>query len=161
MSPTDPKDPRFRPFRAASWAIYLVVAVGFSGLIIFSVFKSVIAMTPDRPEPAGQALSAAECVGQARGLLERLETQRRAFSEADATKADRRFLEFRTGWLAEKRVLESRCALGDPGRKKLADVFGELERLLDHTTTSSVQFSGAVAPTLEAVRKGLDEAAGP
>jgi hypothetical protein len=161
MSPTDPKDPRFRPFRGAAWAVYLVVAVGFSALIIFSVFKSVIAMTPDRPTPAGQALPAADCLVKARGLLDRLEAQRQAFAEGDATKADRRFLEFRTNWLTEKRVVEAQCALDDPGREKLAAVFADLERLLDHTTTSSVQFSGAVAPTLEAVRRGLDEAARP
>jgi len=159
MSPTDPRDPRFRPFRAAAWAVYLVVAVGFSALIVFSVFRSVIAMSPERPAARGQALSPAECVEAARGLLERLDAQRRAFSDPDARKADQRFLEFRTGWLSDKRALEARCALEDPGRRKLARAFGELEQLLDHTTTSSVQFAGAVAPTLEALRTELNEAA--
>lgn len=158
MSAPDPKDPRYRPFRTAAWALYLVVAVGFSALVVYSVFRSVVAMTPDHPTPSGQALPVAECTAQARALLERLDGQRRDFSKEEATKADQRFLVFRDGWLQDKRALESKCALGDPGREKLSRAFDELERLLDLYTTSSVQYAGGVGPTVETLRKKLDEA---
>lgn len=159
MNAPDPRDPRFRPFRTAAWAVYLVVAVGFSSLIVYSVFKSVVSMTPDRPAAAGQALPVAACVTSLRGLADELDAQRNAFSKADARQADQRFLEFRVGWLTRKRALEAQCAIGDPSREKLSDAFDELERLMDLTTTSSVQFSGAIGPVLESFRERLDETA--
>jgi hypothetical protein len=159
MSTVDPKDPRFRPFRIAAWALYLLVVVGFSSLVVFSVFKSVVAMTPDRPAPAAHARPISECAAGARTLIERLEAQRRAFSEAEPTKADQRFLEFRVAWLKDMRALEAQCALREPGRQKLAAAFSELERLVDLYTTTSVQFAGAVAPTLEALQRHLDDVA--
>ncbi|MEW6430964.1 MAG: hypothetical protein AB1730_05590 [Myxococcota bacterium] len=158
MSVPEPKDPRFRPFRTAAWGLYLVVAVGFSSLVVYSVFRSVVAMTPKRPAASGQALPVPECVAQARALLDRLDAQRRDFSQPAATRADQRFLGFRDGWLKDKRALEARCGLEDPGREKLTEAFDELERLLDLYTTSSVQYAGAVAPTLESLRERLDEA---
>ena len=159
MSAPDPKDPRFRPFRTAAWALYLVVAVGFSSLVIYSVFRSVVAMTPDRPAPAGQALPVADCTAQARALLDRLDAQSRDFSQPAATKADQRFLAFRDTWLRDKRALEARCGMGDPGREKLTAALDELEKLLDLYTTTSVQYAGAVGPTVESLRQRLDEAA--
>lgn len=159
MTAPDPRDPRFRPFRTAAWAVYLTVAVGFSALIVYSVFKSVVSMTPDRPAAAGEALPVADCVRSLRGLADELDAQRHAFSRADARQADQRFLEFRVGWLTRKRALEVQCATAAPGRAKLAGAFDELERLMDLTTTSSVQFSGAIAPTLESFRERLGEAA--
>ena len=48
----DPKDPQFRPYRAVSLGVYLVFTIGFSCLIIFSVYRSVLQMTPDRPPAA-------------------------------------------------------------------------------------------------------------
>lgn len=159
MSAPDPKDPRFRPFRTAAWALYLLVAVGFSALVIYSVFRSVVAMTPRRPAPAGQALPVTECVEQARALLDRLDAQPRDFSQPAATKADQRFLAFRGTWLQDKRTLESRCGIGEAGREKLTAAFDELEKLLDLYTTTSVQYAGAVGPTVESLRQRLDDAA--
>ncbi|MEW5740472.1 MAG: hypothetical protein AB1938_16210 [Myxococcota bacterium] len=158
MSTADPKDPRFRPYRTVAWALYLLLAVGFSSLVVFSVFKSVFAMTPDRPEPSGQALPVVQCTAGARALIDRLEVQRRGFSDNEPTKADQRFLEFRVGWLKDKRALEAQCGLSEPGREKLSAAFGKLERLVDLYTTASVQYAGAVAPTLEALKRDLDEA---
>jgi hypothetical protein len=159
MSPPDSRDPRFRRFRTAAWALYFMVAVGFSSLVIYSVFRSVVAMSPGRPAFAGQVLPVAECTAQARDLLERLDAQRRDFFQPPATEADRRFLAFRGTWLEDKRALEARCGMGKPGREKLAAVLDELERLLDLYTTSSVQYAGAVGPTVESLRRRLDEAA--
>lgn len=149
-------DPRFRPFRAASWVLYLVVSVGFSGLIIFSVFSSVLRMTPARPAEGPDVLTEAQCVAGARALFVELDLARRGQSEGAATQADRRFLDFRNDWLVRKRRLEAGCALSHPDRKPLRELLASLEVVLDLYTTSSVQFASAVGPAVERFREQLE-----
>ena len=143
----DPKDPRFRAFRAVSLGVYLVVTIGFSSLIIFSVYSSVLRMTPDRP-PASDVQPEADCLKGARALFSELEEQRKLQGlEADVRHSDQRFLQFRVEWLKRKRALESHCAL--ESRENVRDAFSSLDRVLDLYTTASVQFSGAVGPTVD------------
>jgi hypothetical protein len=156
--PAPPIDPRLRPFRAAAWAVYLLVAVGFSGLIVFSVFRSVLAMTPERPSASGPLLPVGDCVLELRALVDRLDAQRQDFSRPPATDADQRFLAFRGAWLGDKRALEARCGPGAPGREPLGRAFDDLERLLELSATSSVQFAGGVGPTFDALRERLEQA---
>lgn len=157
MSAPPPKDPRFRPFRAVSWAVYLVVAVGFSSLIIYSVFRSVLNMTPSRPPSGGPLLAEAECVTRARALFDELERERRALTEVAPTRqADQRFLKFRVDWHTRQQQLESQCAAGE--RPRLKRAFATLDRLLDLYTTATVQFSGAVGPAVDELRRQLDGA---
>ncbi len=151
---SDPKEPRLRPFRGAAWALYLTFAVGFSGLIIFSVFKSVLKMTPGHPETA-QVVSEAECLRDARGLFVELEQYRKDYASApDVTHADARFLKFRVSWLERERALEARCAV--ESRPSLKAAFASLERVMDLYTTSSVQFSGGVGPAVDELKQRLD-----
>jgi hypothetical protein len=151
---TEAQEPRHRPFRAASWALYLLVSVGFSSLIIFSVFKSVISMTPEMPAPSGAGLSEQECVERARQLFEELETQRKMLAESpDVSSADQAFLRFRIDWLQRKRNIEGQCGLGS--RVATRELFATLERVLDLYTTASVQFAGAVGPTVNALKLRL------
>lgn len=151
------KDPRFRPFRAASWALYLVVAVGFSSLIIVSVYRSVLRMTPERPAGVTERYGEQECLDRSRALFQELEQQRRAQSEgADTRHGDQRFLRFRVDWLGRKVALEARCAPEE--RPRVKSVFASLDRLLDLYTTGSVQFSGTTGPTIDALRQQLDGA---
>lgn len=150
----DPKDPRFRTFRGAAWVVYLVFAVGFSSLIIYSVFKSVLEMSPGRPATS-QVSGEAECLIQARALFTELEQQRRDSTQApEVTKADARFLKFRIDWLGRKRALEARCGL--ESRPQLKATFASLERVLDLYTTASVQFAGGVGPTVDELKRQLD-----
>ncbi len=152
---SDPKDPRFRPFRAASWALYLVVAVGFSSLIIVSVYRSVLAMTPDHPEGITERYGEAECLERSRALFSELEAQRRGLADgAEPRKADQRFLRFRVQWLERKADLDVRCEPKE--RPRVRAVLASLDRLMDLYTTSSVQFTGTTAPTLESLRRELD-----
>lgn len=149
------KDPRFRPFRAASWALYLVVSVGFSSLIVVSVYWSVLRMTPERPAGVTERYGEQECVDRSRALFDELEQQRRAQSEGpDTRRGDQRFLKFRVEWLGRKVALEARCAPEE--RPRLKPIFASLDRLLDLYTTGSVQFSGTTGPTIDALRKQLD-----
>lgn len=143
----DPKDPRFRTYRAVSLGVYLVVTIGFSCLIIFSVYRSVLAMTPDRL-PAAEQRSEADCLKDARTLFGELDGQRKLQgAEADVRHSDQRFLQFRIEWLKKKRAIESHCALDS--RENVRAAFSSLDRVLDLYTTASVQFSGAVGPTVD------------
>jgi hypothetical protein len=147
----DPKDPRYRPFRAASLGVYLVVTVTFSCLIIFSVYRSVLRMTPDRP-PASEAQPEAECLRGASELFTELEAQRKLQGDQpDVAHSDQRFLQFRVEWLQRKRTLESRCGLESRERVKAA--FDSLDRVVDLYTTNSTQFSGAIGPSIDEFKK--------
>lgn len=142
---------RLRPFRGFAWALYLTFAVSFSSLIIFSVFKSVLAMTPEAPQLAGSAMSEEECFTQARGLFIELEGRRKSLGEAkEIAHADQDFLLFRVDWLTRKRALEVRCELG--ARPALSTAMDKLDRVMDLYTTASVQFSGGVGPAADEAR---------
>ncbi len=155
MSAEDPRDPRFRNYRRVTLAVYLVISCGFSALIIGSVYQSVLQMTPELPEAAGPTSSEAECLGQARGLFEELELQRKGLvGSADVTHADQRFLDFRVEWLTRKRAIEARCGL--ESREKVRGVYRTLERLLDLYTTASVQFTGGVGPVTDELKRQLE-----
>lgn len=150
----DPKDPRFRSFRGAAWALYLTFAVGFSGLIIYSVFKSVLEMSPERP-PSSEVISEGECLREARGLFNELEYYRKeATASPDIAHADQRFLKVRVSWLKRKRELEARCGL--ESRAGLKATFASLERVLDLYTTGTVQFASGVGPAVDELKRQLE-----
>ena len=149
----DPRDPKFKTFRAVSLGIYLVVTIFFSCLIIFSVYRSVLRMTPDRP-PAGEVQSEDDCLRDARGLFVELEAERKAQGDqADVKHSDQRFLKFRVEWLTRKVALESRCGL--ESRERTREAFETLDRMLDLYTTASVQFSSGVGPTVDKFKQQL------
>ncbi|MFZ5442841.1 MAG: hypothetical protein ACOZQL_22740 [Myxococcota bacterium] len=154
MSAPDPKDPRFRRFRGAAWVAYLVFAVGFSSLIIYSVFRSVLQMTPDTPPASGVSKSETECLEGARALFVELEQQRKNLAEAPVVRgADQTFLHFRVDWLQRKRNLEAQCGL--EAREKARLAFASLDRAMDLYTTASVQFTGGVGPTVDELKQRL------
>lgn len=151
----NPKDPRFRPYRGLAWAGYLVFAVGFSSLIIFSVFKSVLSMTPDAPAFAGSSLDEAQCMGEARNLFTELESRRKGLGDSkEIVKSDQAFLDFRLDWLTRKRAIEARCGLGS--RPRVKATYDSLDRVMDLYTTASVQFAGAVGPATDELKTLLD-----
>lgn len=143
----DPRDPRFRTFRGISLGVYLVFTVTFCVLIIVSVYRSVLGMTPERPA-AAEVLPEEQCMSELRGLFTELEGERKALGDQPVVvKSDAHFLQFRVEWLKKKRALESRCGLESRDRARKA--FDSLDRLVDLYTTASVQYSGAVGPTVD------------
>lgn len=156
MTSPDPRDPRFKSFRAVSLAVYLIVSVGFSSLIIFSVYRSVLRMTPERlPAATGTLASEDTCLRDARAMFLELEEQRKTLgNEPDVTHSDQRFLNFRVEWLSRKRALEARCALDSRERAKRA--FALLERVADLYLTTTVQFSNGVGPVIDALKSELE-----
>lgn len=151
MTAPAPADPRFRPFRGLAWALYLVVAVGYSCLVIFSVTKSVLAMSPGRPE-GGATLPVEACAGRLAELFSEVERERQALERVDSATADARWLTFRNEWMVRARQLESICAVEEPSRAGLKATFAALHAVMDHATVSATQLSGQLGPALDAFR---------
>lgn len=157
MRPPDPKkDPRLRPFRIAAYTLYLVVVCGVSLLVIVSVVRSVLAMTPAKPEMRGEALPVGRCVEKAEALWNELESERRTFSDASSGAAlTLRWQAFRVDWMRRLRDTQARCASDTPERKRLAHVFDALERLGDLYTTSATQYGGEIVPAVKAFHQAI------
>lgn len=146
---------RYRPFRAAAWGLYLVVAVGYSSLVIYSVTKSVFEMSPARPTTvASKNLTA--CVTGLRGSFDALEQERRRLGAEHAVDADQRWLGFRNGWMREVRQLEAECDLDEPSRAELKTTFEMLERVMDLATVQATQVAGQLGPSLDETRAHLE-----
>lgn len=147
----DPRDPRFRNFRAASLGVYLVFTITFCMFIIVSVYRSVLGMTPERP-PVAEIQSEEACMNDLRALFTDLEAERKLLGDQPrVVRSDAHFLQFRVEWLRRKRALEARCGL--ESREQARAAFSSLDRLLDLYTTASVQFSGAVGPTADEFKR--------
>jgi hypothetical protein len=89
-------DPRYRPFRAAAWIVYVGLATAFGLTVTVGVTRSVWRMTPTRPPPSTNPLSVSECMDRARGLWSQLDAQRRALADAaEVRKVDVDWMAFR------------------------------------------------------------------
>ncbi|MDP3232638.1 MAG: hypothetical protein Q8N26_07665 [Myxococcales bacterium] len=154
MATPPPTQAQLRPFRGAAWALYLVVAVGFSGLVIYSVTKSVFQMSPNRPAPA-TAKSVEVCVAGLTSLFDSLEAERQKLTAPRASEADRRWLTFRTGWMVRLRELEAECALEESERSELRVAFAGLHKVMDLSTVEATQVAGQLGPALDSFRQQL------
>lgn len=156
------RDPRYRPFRIAAYALYLVVVVAFCGMLIVSVVRSVIAMSPGVTSGGQRVLTVQECMDQAGALWQDLDAQRQQLSrEVPAKTTDEKWSRFRVRWLGRLREVQSLCALDSRARKPLRLAFERLERLQDLYMTHAVQFAGEIGPTLDEFRSALDAAKRP
>jgi hypothetical protein len=135
---------------------YLVVVVGFSVLVILSVVRSVLEMTPRRPLDVSEQLTPRQCSARALALYEDLEAQRQGLSAVQpAAEASDRWTNFRVEWLNRLRQAEASCEVDSPGRETVAGVFRRLEALENLYTTSAVQYSGEMGPAVDAFRRAL------
>ena len=147
---TAARDPRYRPFRVAVIAIYLVVVSTFSLLVTVSVARSVRAMSPRREPVRTATLPPEACVGRASALLDELEARRRELTGiTPASRTDVSWMSFRVEWLERVRQAERSCGVDAPDRKGLAELFAQLEHLEDLYTTSAVQYAGEIGPALD------------
>ncbi|WNG36379.1 hypothetical protein F0U60_23790 [Archangium minus] len=160
MSAPDPrKDPRFRPFRAAAYGIYIAVVVAFCLAITISVSRSVAAMTPERKPQAEQVLSYRECLDAAQELWSQLESEReKLVRTTPASKVDRQWMEFRTAWLQRVTDREAQCALGSRDRTSLKEVFRRLEEVQDLYTIHAVQYAGEVGGAVDGLHGAFSAA---
>ncbi|HYO54558.1 hypothetical protein [Archangium sp.] len=160
MSEPDPrKEPRYRPFRAAAYGLYIAVVSAFCLAITISVTRSVAAMTPEKKPPAEQVQSYRECLDAADALWSQLESEREKLVRISPARAvDRHWLEFRTTWLQRLRDSESRCALGSRDRTSLKEVFRRLEEVQDLYSIHAVQYAGEVGGVVDALRGAFSTA---
>lgn len=154
MATGTPSDARFRPFRGAAWALYLIMAVGYSSLVIYSVTKSVMAMSP-RAETNGTKLDAKACVSGVRELFGELSRTRHGLSADSVRDADKRWLAFRNEWVVRFNTLEDQCR--DVNEPALKRAFVELDRVMDHATVDATRLSGQLGPALDALSATLTE----
>jgi hypothetical protein len=151
--------PRFRGFRIAMYAVYLTVVSIFSLLIIVSVVRSVIAMSPGHRPTSDKTLSTRECVDLADGLWRDLEARRKDLgSTAPVRNADNTWPPFREAWLQREREAEAMCAIDSQNRAPLKEVFKRLDQAMDLYTTHTVQYAGEIGPTIDALREAMAEA---
>ena len=155
--PSATRDPRYRPYRVAAYALYLAVVGTFSLMITVSVVRSVLAMTPRREPVQTPTLDRATCVGRAASLFEEMDERRRAITTTPAvSRAAVSWTAWRVEWLNRLRQAESSCGVGAADRGDLARLFGQLEHLEDLYTTSAVQTSGELGPALDRFHRDLE-----
>ncbi|HVP59799.1 MAG TPA: hypothetical protein VMT11_04550 [Myxococcaceae bacterium] len=156
------RDPRYRPFRVAVLAVYLVVVSVFCILITASVFRSVQAMSPRREPIRTATLDREACAERASALLDEMEGHRRALTGiTPASLADTTWMSFRVEWLDRLRQAERSCGVDAPERHDLAELFRQLEHLEDLYTTSAVQYSGEIGPALDRFHRMMARARAP
>jgi hypothetical protein len=162
VSDVDPrKDPRFRPFRAAAYGVYILVTTIFCVWLIVNVSHSVGAMTPNKLPPVEpeQVVSFKECLDAAQTLWTELETQRETLvRKVPARSVDQEWMRIRTGWLQRLRERESKCALNARERAELRVVFQRLEEVQDLYTIHAVQYAGEVGGAVDALQAAFDTA---
>ncbi|MCY1078938.1 hypothetical protein [Archangium lansingense] len=160
MSEPDPrKDPRYRPFRAAAYGLYIAVVTVFCLAVINGVTRSVLAMTPAKKPAEEQVLSYRECLDAADALWSQLETEREKLVRiSPAREVDRQWLAFRTTWMQRKRDSEARCALESRERVSLKEVYRRLEEVQDLYTIHAVQYAGEVGGVVDALRGAFSAA---
>lgn len=156
MAPSPTPD-AYRPYRRAVFGSFLAIACLGSLVFIVSVMTSVAHMTPARRAPSGQPLGPEECAAEIRSLFGGLEEGRKNLTrELDVHRADRRWDDFRVGWLQRFRDVEARC--NTPHGPRFQKALSRLEALLNLYTTHAVQFAGEVGPTVDSFRKAIDAA---
>jgi hypothetical protein len=153
------QDPRYRPFRIAAYALYLVVVSGFSLLVIRGVYGSVVAMTPRALPAAEVTLSVRECLERAEGLFGDMQKEHaKLIDTVPAAQADDVWDQFRVGWMERYRTAEASCALGSQSRARLRAVFEKLSRVMDLYTTAAVQYAGAMGGAIDGLIASLADA---
>ena len=152
-------DPRYRPFRAAAYGLYIVLVVVFCLGVIVSVSRSVATMNPSRPVSDEPVLTYRECLDAADALWSELESAReKLVRAAPAQTVDAQWMSFRTGWLRRLRERESRCAIDSRGNANLKEVYRRLEDVLDRYTVHAVQYAGEVGGTVDSLRSAFSTA---
>lgn len=150
------KDPRFRNYRVAMYALYIAVVSAFSLIVILSVVKSVIRMSPSRAPDTDTVLTPHECLERAEALWKDLDTRRRDItSTGPAKRVDEQWMAFRLDWMTRFRSVESQCALESKNRPELKKLFGRLEQVNDLFTTHSVQYAGELGPAVDELQGTL------
>ena len=143
---------RYRPIRTALWGVFLFLALGFVGLVVFSVLRSVLSEQKLAQSEAGGASDPATCAQDLARLYADVHTELDA--QRAAGSSDRDWAPLRARLLA----LGARCPVksgaADPLSRAYARVV-ELQRLAESAAT---QYRHEVGPTDAEALKQLQAA---
>ncbi len=141
------------------YALYMGAVSLISILIIISVVRSVVAMSPGRPPTPEKVLTVRECLDAADTLFREVEEHRRKLTDQpSARKADEAWGRFRVDWLSRKRQTESNCALESRSRTQVQKVYGRLERVMDLYTIHATQYAGEIGLTVDELKESIKTA---
>lgn len=153
------KDPRFRRYRGAAYGVLILFTAAFSVWVLWSVARSVAAMTPEKRPAAPQTLTFRECLDGAQALWTELESGREKLVRVErAQDVDQEWMRFRTAWLERLRQREAECGLGGRERTRLREVFRRLEGVQDLYTIHAVQYAGEVGGHVDALQDAFEAA---
>jgi hypothetical protein len=156
LAKSDPRDPRFRPYRVLVLSVYLLVVGAFSLTVVVCTFKSVLEMTPVQPSRVEGLLPVRECVDGASRMWLQLDDRRKGLTGiTPARTADADWTRFRVQWLRELREMEARCAHDSADRRELEAIFKRLEKLQNLYMTSAVQYAGEIGPSVDALQADI------
>ncbi len=155
MAPAAPTRPFAGPRRLVL-GLYILAAVAYSSMVIFSVFRSVIQHSPGRPAAPAVTRSKAECVEAFNELFQTLLTERQRVQVAAPDLIESQWMLVRLSLLSRKRVLETECDMDKPERAEVARASSLLEAVVDASTIHVVQFSGQLGPLESQLRKALE-----
>ncbi len=141
------------------YVAYVAICATFCGLVIFSVVRSVLEMSPRRRSDSDVTLSVRECVENANALWGDLEQHRKDLTTNNpAATADQTWSSFRVSWLRQLRELDAQCATRAQAREPLRTLFKRLEQVMDLYTTHAVQYAGEVGSAVDKLRAAFDAA---
>lgn len=141
------------------YAVYLALVGIISVLVINSVVRSVIQMSPSRRESSDQVLTVRECLDLADAMFRDIEDHRRRLTDQpSARKADEAWGQFRVKWLSHKRETEANCALESQGRKPVREVYDRLERVMDLYTIHATQYAGEIGFKVDELKESMKAA---
>ena len=146
---------RYRPFRASAWVLYLALALGFCGLVIWGVVSRVLRDRAEGQSSSG-ASDPASCVRELTALYgqvhEELEHQRHAASPAGTGSWDT----LRTRLAS----LGARCQLRSGAATPLSKAYARVLSFQRLAESASIQYRQEVAPA-DAEAEALLRAATP
>ena len=153
------KDPRFRRYRGAAYGVLILFTAVFSSWVLWSVARSVAAMTPEKKPATPQLLTFRECLDGAQALWTELESGREKLVRVTpAQNVDQEWMRFRTAWLERLRQREAECGLSGRERARLREVFRRLEGVQDLYTIHAVQYAGEVGGQVDALQDAFEAA---
>ena len=153
------KSGRLGPFRTLAFALHLAAVGAFCLLVIVSVVRSVIAMSPPKLSPTPTTLSYSDCLERAQVLWIDLENHRQMLSlHKPVTLAAQSWPEFRLAWIQRLRGLESECSRPTLDRKAINSVIEQLERVQNLYATHATQYAGEIGPAVDALNALLSAA---
>lgn len=158
--------PEYKKFRAAGWAIYLLLACWVCGGLYVYVYLGARArqgVVPDMPAAGSvDAANLTACMDGLESLHGQLHTQIQTLIRTRPVEAGRvAWEEWSPGWRAKLLEVGARCRLevGDvPGSRNLKVAFDRLKAVHRQYTTMVTQYSKEIGPHIDSLDLAMKQA---